>query len=41
LFKTVGRVSPDMARHALEEMSTVISHLANAMGERASAGAAA
>jgi hypothetical protein len=41
LFKTVGRFSPDVAKHALDEMSTVISHFANAMGERASVGAAA
>ncbi len=41
LFKTVGRLSPDVAKHALDEMSVVISHFANAMGERASAGAAA
>ena len=41
LFKTVGRFSPAMARHALDEMTTVISHFANAMGERAAVGAAA
>jgi hypothetical protein len=41
LFKTVGRLSPDMARNALDEMSTVISHFANAMGERATVGAGA
>jgi hypothetical protein len=41
LFKTVGRFSPDMARKALDEMSGVISHFANALGERAAAGAGA
>jgi hypothetical protein len=41
LFKTVGRFSPDVARHALDEMSVVISHFANAMGERAAVGAGA
>jgi hypothetical protein len=41
LFKTAGRLSPDVAKHALDEMSTVISHFANAMGERAAAGAGA
>ncbi len=33
--------SPSAARRALEEMSTVVAHFANAMGERAVAGAAA
>jgi hypothetical protein len=41
LYKTVGRFSPDVARHALDEMSVVISHFANAMGERATMGAGA
>jgi hypothetical protein len=41
LFKTAGRFSPNVARHALDEMSVVISHFANAMGERASDGALA
>jgi hypothetical protein len=41
LFKTVGKLSPDVAKHALDEMSTVISHFANAMGERAAVGAGA
>jgi len=41
LFKTVGRFSPAVARHTLDEMSTVISHFANAMGERAAMGSAA
>jgi hypothetical protein len=40
-LKTAGRFSPAMARHALDEMTTVISHFANAMGERAAVGAAA
>jgi hypothetical protein len=41
LFKTAGKLSPDVAKHALDEMSTVISHFANAMGERATVGAGA
>ena len=41
LFRTAGKLSPDVARHALDEMSTVISHFANAMGERAAVGAGA
>jgi hypothetical protein len=41
LFRTAGRFSPDVARHALDEMSVVISHFANAMGERATMGARA
>jgi hypothetical protein len=39
LFNTAGRFSPDVARHSLEEMTTVISHLANAAGERAATSA--
>ena len=35
------RVSPEAGRRALDEMSMIISHFANAMGERAMAGAAA
>ena len=35
------RLSPEAGRRALDEMSTIISHFANAMGERAAAGAAA
>jgi hypothetical protein len=35
------RFSPEMGRRALDEMSSVIAHFANAMGERATAGAAA
>lgn len=41
LYKTAGKLSPDVAKHALDEMSTVISHFANAMGERATVGAGA
>jgi len=41
LFKTAGKLSPDVAKHALDEMSTVISHFANSMGERATVGAGA
>jgi hypothetical protein len=33
--------SPEAGRRALDEMSMIISHFANAMGERATAGAAA
>ena len=35
------RLSPVAARRALDEMSTVVAHFANAMGERAMAGASA
>jgi hypothetical protein len=35
------RFSPTAARRALDEMSTVIAHFANSMGERAIAGASA
>jgi hypothetical protein len=41
LYKIASRFSPTMAKNALDEMSTVISHFANAMGERAEEGAAA
>ena len=41
LFKTAGKLSPDVAKRALDEMSTVVSHFANAMGERATVGAGA
>lgn len=37
--QTVRSVSPESARRSLDEMSMVISHFANAMGERAAAGA--
>jgi len=33
--------SPEAARHALDEMSTIVSHFANSLGEQATAGAAA
>ena len=33
--------SPDAARRALDEMSTIVSHFANTIGERAAVGAAA
>lgn len=39
MFKTLGRVSPAAARRALDDMSVVISHFANTLGERAAAGA--
>jgi len=35
------RFSPTAAMHALDEMSQVVAHFANSMGERATAGAAA
>jgi len=35
------RFSAEMARQALDEMSTIIAHFANSIGERAAAGAAA
>ena len=35
------RFSPEAGRRALDEMSMIISHFANAMGERSMAGAAA
>ncbi|HTI71376.1 MAG TPA: hypothetical protein VMF06_15500 [Candidatus Limnocylindria bacterium] len=40
-FKLSHRFSPEAGRRALDEMSMIISHFANAMGERAAAGAAA
>jgi hypothetical protein len=40
-FRISNRFSPSAARRALEEMSMVVSHMANIMGERATAGAAA
>jgi hypothetical protein len=39
MFKTIGRISPAAARNSLQEMSVVISHFANALGERAAASA--
>ena len=35
------RFSPDAARHALDEMTMIVSHFANSLGEQATAGAAA
>jgi hypothetical protein len=40
-YAATRRISATTACRALEEMSMVVSHFANAMGERASAGAAA
>jgi hypothetical protein len=40
-FSVSRRFSPEAGRRALDEMSMIISHFANAMGERAAAGAAA
>ena len=40
-YETARRISPDVARRALDEMCTVVAHFANAVGERASAGASA
>ena len=40
-YAAAHRLSPVAARRALDEMSTVVAHFANAMGERAIAGAAA
>jgi len=36
-----SRFSPEAGRRALDEMSMIISHFANSMGERAAVGAAA
>lgn len=41
LFRSVGRFSPDVAKRALDDMSGVIAHFANALGERAAVGAGA
>ena len=38
---SAGAFSPTAARKALEEMSMVVAHFANAMGQQAAAGAAA
>ena len=35
------RFSPEAARRALDEMSMIVSHFANSLGEQAAAGAAA
>ena len=40
-YQVSRRFSPTFARQALEEMSAIIGHFANVMGERASCGAAA
>src|ERR1700687_4940207 len=40
-FSLSRRFSPEAGRSALDEMSMIISHFANAMGERATVGAAA
>jgi hypothetical protein len=40
-FRVSQRFSPEAGRRALDEMSMIISHFANSMGERAAAGAAA
>jgi hypothetical protein len=40
-FSVSRRFSPEAGRRALDEMSMIISHFANAMGERATVGAAA
>jgi hypothetical protein len=40
-FSVSRRFSPEAGRRALDEMSMIISHFANAMGERAAVGAAA
>jgi hypothetical protein len=40
-FSVSSRFSPEAGRRALDEMSMIISHFANAMGERAAVGAAA
>jgi hypothetical protein len=41
MYSATRRFSPSAALRALDEMSLVVSHFANAMGERATAGAAA
>jgi hypothetical protein len=40
-YRICRHVSPAAARHALDEMSSVVAHFANAMGERSLSGAAA
>jgi len=39
MFRTLGKFSPAAARGALNDMSVVISHFANELGERTAAGA--
>jgi hypothetical protein len=41
MYQAARRLSPAMARRALDEMSTVVCHFANGIGERAAAGIAA
>jgi hypothetical protein len=41
LYSVSRKFSPTVAARAIEEMSQVVAHFANSMGERASAGAAA
>jgi hypothetical protein len=41
LFRVAGRFSPEIARQALQEMSDVVAHFANGLGERAAGAAAA
>jgi hypothetical protein len=40
-YSVTGAFSPTAARKALEEMSMVVAHFANAMGQQAASGAAA
>ena len=40
-YQAARPFSSSAARHALDEMSMMVSHFANSMGERASSGAAA
>jgi hypothetical protein len=40
-FRASSQFSPSAARRALEEMSMVVAHFANVMGEQAASGAAA
>jgi hypothetical protein len=40
-FSVSRRFSPEAGRRALDEMSMIVSHFANALGEQATAGAAA
>lgn len=40
-YRAIKPISADAARSALEQMSSVVEHFANVMGERACAGAAA
>lgn len=34
-YRGIRRISPEIARRALEEMSTMVAHLANTVGQRA------